>query len=147
MTFFWIEPVKSNANKVSCSRTQHHVPCEIRSRDLDVYGTLPSDLTVLSLVLPKWRLNYTNSQQAFMSISQAYMSAHTCFKILSIVAHEIVLDNLSISISAVQVREIFKCPLILPLFPIINICGECRLTYHAGRNTGALFLTAIKYTI
>ena len=48
-----------------------------------------------------------NSQQAFMSISQAYMSAHTCFKILSIVA----LAYLSISISAVQVREIFKCPL------------------------------------
>ena len=52
VTFFWIEPVKSNANKVSCSRAQHHAACEIRSRDLAVYGTLPSDLTVRSLVLP-----------------------------------------------------------------------------------------------
>ena len=92
MTFFWIEPVKSNANKVSCSRTQHHAPCEIRSRDLAVYGSLPSDLFNNGALfsVAKWRLNYMNSQQAFMSISQAYMSAQTCFKILSIVAHEIV---------------------------------------------------------
>ena len=51
--------------------------------------------------------------------------AQTCFKILSIVAHEIVPDNLSISISAVQVREIFKCPLGWLSFHNIGPLGLC----------------------
>ena len=33
-TFSWVEPVLSNEDEVSCSRTQHRAPCEIQTRDL-----------------------------------------------------------------------------------------------------------------
>ena len=33
-TFSWVEPVLSNEDEVSCSRTQHLAPGEIRTHDL-----------------------------------------------------------------------------------------------------------------
>ena len=36
MTFSWVEPVLSNDNEVSCSRTQHRAPGEIRTLDLAI---------------------------------------------------------------------------------------------------------------
>ena len=35
-TFSWVEPVLSNEDEVSCSRTQHGAPGEIRTRDLAI---------------------------------------------------------------------------------------------------------------
>ena len=48
-TFSWVEPVLSNEDEVSCSRTQHCAPGEIRSRDLSDQesATLPAELNVL----------------------------------------------------------------------------------------------------
>ena len=50
--FSWVEPVLSNEDEVSCSRTQHHVPGEIRTHYLGIKesGTLPTELTVLLYV-------------------------------------------------------------------------------------------------
>ena len=46
-TFSWVEPVLSNEDEVSCSRTQHHTPGEIQTPDLVIKsGTLPTELTV-----------------------------------------------------------------------------------------------------
>ena len=35
-TFSWVEPVQSNEDEVSCSRTPHRAPGEIRTRDLAI---------------------------------------------------------------------------------------------------------------
>ena len=35
-SFSWVEPVLSNENDVSCSRTQHRAPGEIRTRNLTI---------------------------------------------------------------------------------------------------------------
>ena len=35
-TFFWVEPVLSNVDEVSCSKTQHCAPGEIRNRNLAI---------------------------------------------------------------------------------------------------------------
>ena len=35
-TFSWVEPALSNEDEVSCSRTQHRTPGEIRTRDLAI---------------------------------------------------------------------------------------------------------------
>ena len=45
--FSWVEPVLSNKNEMSCSRTQHRTPGEIRIRDLAIksptlYQLLPN---------------------------------------------------------------------------------------------------------
>ena len=43
--FSWVEPVLSNEDEVSCSRTQHRAPGEIQTFDLAI--TLPTELSVL----------------------------------------------------------------------------------------------------
>ena len=35
-TFSWVEPVLSNGEEVSCSKTQHRTPGEIRIRNLTI---------------------------------------------------------------------------------------------------------------
>ena len=39
-TFSWVEPVLSNEDEVSCSRTQHYTPA------IEEFGTLPTELRV-----------------------------------------------------------------------------------------------------
>ena len=35
-TFSWVEPILSNSEKVSCSRTQHRAPSEIQTHELAI---------------------------------------------------------------------------------------------------------------
>ena len=48
-TISWVEPVLSNEDEVSCSRTQHRAPGEIRTHDLAIKtrDTLQTEQTVL----------------------------------------------------------------------------------------------------
>ena len=51
-TFSWVEPVLSNKDEVSCSRTQHCAPGEIRTRDLAIISPVLYQLSH-NTVLPK----------------------------------------------------------------------------------------------
>ena len=50
--FSWVEPVLSNKDEVSCSRTQHCAPGEIRTRDLAIISPVLYQLSH-NTVLPK----------------------------------------------------------------------------------------------
>ena len=97
--FSWAEPELSNDDEVSCLRTQHLAPGEIRTRDLAIIksGTLPTELPVLPLRstgsgwdIERNIISFASSKYLILfsrkiSVSQNRQSDINCQKIIFII--------------------------------------------------------------